>query len=105
MVIQFFTSNLVEGTGKSTFSDFFRSFVIGKKSSIISDTEPILTTFNKQLAGKLLVIFEELPTFSDKQWEGVSSKLKKAVTSDTENYSDKFEKRFKSSSLILMLKR
>ena len=89
----------IEGIGKSTFSDFLFHYVIGKKASTLSDAEPLLTANNKELCGKLLVIFEELPTFSDKAWEGVSSKLKKAVTSDMEKYADKYEKRFECENL------
>ena len=89
----------IEGIGKSTFSDFLYYYVIGKKASTLSDAEPLLTPNNKELCGKLLVVFEELPTFSDRHWEGVSSKLKKAITSDTEKYADKYEKRFECENL------
>lgn len=84
----------IEGIGKSTFSEFLQRYVIGSKNSVESDAQPLRTPYNKELCGKLLVVFEELPVFSDKEWEGISSTLKKSVTSSTQNYSDKFEKRF-----------
>lgn len=89
----------IEGIGKSTFSEFIQQYVIGRKNSTESDAEPLRSPYNKELCGKLLVVFEELPVFSDKEWEGVSSKLKKSVTSNMENYSDKYEKRFTCENL------
>lgn len=54
-----------EGIGKSTMSDFIKDYVLGSKSSTKADTTPLLTPFNKMLLGKLFVIFEELPTFTE----------------------------------------
>lgn len=89
----------VEGIGKSTFTEFLRKHVLGDKISIQSSEDPLKSPYNKILCGKLLVIFEELPTFNDKEWEGVSSKLKKMVTEDSLTYSDKYEKQFSTANI------
>ena len=55
--------------------------------------------FHKKLQGKIFVVFEELPTFSSSQWEGVSSKLKDYATGKYCNYSDKYEKKIELENL------
>ena len=87
-----------EGVGKSFFTDYLFAWVFGKAISAKSNTDPLLTSYNKILAGKLLVIFEELPVFSDNQWEGVSAKLKIAITDERMTYSDKFEHSFEAKN-------
>ena len=57
-----------EGIGKSTFTDFFRKYVIGPKLCMQSGSQPLISRFNKTLFCKLLVIFEELENFSTNQW-------------------------------------
>ena len=81
-----------EGLGKSTFSDYLRDWVIGTESYAKGMASHLLTDFNSMLRGKILVVFEELPVFSDQQWQGASSKLKDYVTGKVCAYSDKYEK-------------
>jgi len=80
-----------QGTGKSTETDFIINYVLGKDLCVISGTEPLLSNFNKILLGKLLVVFEELPTFSQKEWEVVSSKIKTMTTEKTFIYRSLFK--------------
>lgn len=89
----------IEGLGKSTFGEFLYYYVIGRKASTFSNKTPLTSDNNKELCGKLLVIFEELPVFSDREWETVSSTLKKAITCDMEKYCDKYEKKFECENL------
>src|SRR5690606_13754303 len=44
---------------------------------------PLKTKFNSELAGKILVIFEELENFSSSEWQGISTTLKRMITSPT----------------------
>jgi hypothetical protein len=60
-----------EGLGKSTMSNFIRDWVIGNQSVTKGIGSHLLTDNNSMLRGKLLVIFEELPVFSDQQWQGI----------------------------------
>ncbi len=56
-----------------------------RKQKLSSTAEPLLTSFNKIFMGKLLIIFEELPVFTDSQWSGVACRLKTLTTE--KNYS------------------
>jgi transposase len=46
-----------------------------------------------QLIGKLLVVFEELQAFTDKEWVAVDTEFKDYITGVMASYSDKYEKR------------
>ena len=88
-----------EGWGKSTETDFIFNYVFGKNICLISGTEPLTSNYNKIYMGKLLVIFEELPTFSDAQWKGVSSKLKTLTTEKVTTYRDLYEKAVQADNI------
>jgi hypothetical protein len=84
-----------EGAGKSTLPDYIIKFILGDSLATKCGTEPLKTPYNAILKGAILVVFEELPTFSKSEWIGVSSKLKDMVTSDTMIINEKYEKSFK----------
>lgn len=88
-----------EGIGKSTLSDFLKKYVLGDKITTNSKSDTLRSNFNKILCGKLLVVFEELPNFSDREWEGISATLKDYITGNETLYADKFEKQFKASNI------
>ena len=88
-----------QGYGKSTFFEFFSSFVLGNDLSLMSGSEPLLSKNNAILAGKLLVYFEELETFTTAQWMGVSSRLKKMATSSKMVYENKYEKPYEAKNI------
>ena len=83
-----------EGVGKSTFTDFMMKHVIGDKLSLMSGSSPLISNFNIILYCKLLVVYEELENFSVAQWQAVSSRIKRDVTSDTCSYEKKNETSF-----------
>jgi hypothetical protein len=83
-----------EGIGKSTFSNMLQDHVLGRLLAVTSGTEPLKGQYNKILLGKLLVILEDLQTFSATEWSGVTSQLKRMITEDTLDYRDLYEKRF-----------
>ncbi len=89
----------IEGIGKSSFSDFLKEYVLGPKISTLSKTDTLRSPFNKILCGKLLVVFEELPRFSDNEWEAISSILKDYITGSETLYADKNEKQFKARNI------
>jgi hypothetical protein len=72
-----------QGIGKSTLFVFLRDFVIGKALCLETGSAPIKSNFNNILGGKLLVILEELETFSTNEWMAISSRLKRYITSNT----------------------
>ena len=83
-----------EGVGKSTFTDFLMKYVIGNKLSLMSGSGPLLSNFNIILYCKLLVVYEELENFSISQWQVVSSRIKRDITSTTCTYEKKNETSF-----------
>ena len=88
-----------QGVGKSTETEFFINYVFGKEICLESSTEPLLTYYNKIYMGKLLIIFEELPTFSEAQWTAVSSKLKNLSTEKSCTYRDVYEKPVRAENI------
>jgi hypothetical protein len=88
-----------QGGGKSTELDFIINFVLGKDICLISGTEPLTSNFNKIFMGKLLILFEELPTFTTSAWAGVSSKLKTLTTESLTVYRDLFEKPIQAENI------
>lgn len=89
----------VEGTGKSTFTEFIKKYVLGEGITVKSNADPLRTAYNKILFGASLVIFEELPSFSSHDWEAISSKLKDMLTGDQLMYSEKYEKAFVAKNI------
>jgi hypothetical protein len=88
-----------QGYGKSTLFEFIRHHVLGNTLCYLSSSEPLLSKNNAILAGKLLVYFEELETFTTAQWMGVSSRLKKMATSDSMTYEDKYVKPYEARNM------
>jgi hypothetical protein len=72
-----------QGIGKSTLFCFIRDYVIGRNLCLETGSSPIKSNFNSILAGKLLVVLEELETFSINEWMAISSRLKRYITSNT----------------------
>ena len=88
-----------EGVGKSTLADFISEYVLGEAICCKGDVSVLKTDYNSRLCGKLLVYFEELPQFGNREWEGISSKLKDMITGSSFTYSDKYEKSFEAPNL------
>jgi hypothetical protein len=74
-------------------------YVFGEKICLTSTTEPLLTNYNKIYMGKILIIFEELTTFTDGQWNAVSSKLKTFATEKTCVFRDVYEKAIQADNI------
>ena len=81
----------MEGTGKSTESDFMMTYVLGDAISINSSPEPLTSQYNKSLLGKVYVTFEELPVFGTGQWSAVSSRAKQIAKSPKLDYRTLYE--------------
>jgi len=69
----------IEGTGKSTFTDFLREHVMGRELAIKSTSLPLKNGYNKGLCGKALVVMEELAT-NKFEWEQINSTFKDLIT-------------------------
>ena len=90
-----------EGIGKSTFTDFLVKYVIGQRLSLKSGSQPLISNFNSILFCKLLVVYEELENFGTTQWQTVSTRIKRDITSDTCHYESKGVDSFEAKKHIL----
>jgi len=66
-----------EGIGKSTFPDFLSEYVLGYKMTCPASSDVLLYRFNKSLCAMILAVFEELPTFSEREWSGATHNSRK----------------------------
>ena len=78
-----------QGCGKSTYPEFLRKYVMGSDLSLEAGSDPIKGRFNKELLAKVMVVFEELENFGPSEWIGISSKLKRWITSDVMTIEEK----------------
>ena len=72
-----------QGAGKTLPIEFIRKYVLGDALGVETGSGPLKTKFNSELAGKLLVQFEELENFSVSEWINISSVLKRIITSSS----------------------
>ena len=72
-----------QGIGKSCIIEWIRQHVIGHQLYFQGGSSPLKSKFNGELAGKLLVVFEELENFTTSEWQSISSVLKRQITSNT----------------------
>ena len=94
-----YLKSITQGIGKSTLTQFISKYVIGDKISIEASSEPLRSSFNAILSGKVLVTFEELETANQSEWYKISSALKRMSTSDEIQYADKHVKSYRSKNL------
>lgn len=82
----------IQGVGKSHTTDFLADYVLGDEIALIlNDVECLTSKNNSRLIGKLLIVFEEMPTVGKDQWMAVGSKIKHMVTGDTLSYGEMYQ--------------
>lgn len=84
----------IEGVGKSTLTEFISEYVIGNDVYLKGKSDHLKGEHNLGMLGKLLVVFEELQIFSEKEWHAIDAELKDLITCEKASYTDKYEKRF-----------
>lgn len=89
----------LKGVGKSTLHTFLMNYVLNQKLCLEGGSEPLKSKFNNILGGKLLVVFEELETFTKSEWGAVDSVLKRQITSDKICLQRKGEEAFFTDNL------
>ena len=83
----------VEGTGKSTFCDFIFDYLMNNKHIVLKANKELLTSgYTGSLMGKSIAYFEELPSFTKSQQEGVKVTLNDLCTSPMRSYTEKHVK-------------
>lgn len=86
-----------EGLGKSTLTVFFRKFVLSINGCedddlvLKTDSKCLKDKWNDILCEKFFVCFEELPVFSEYEWQVVSSALKDLITDDKMTKQEKYK--------------
>ena len=88
-----------QGIGKSTFTTFLMQYVIGRALSLETGSDPLVSRFNIELAGKLMVVFEEIELLSKSDWNAISTKFKRYTTSDVIMIESKGEKRYEAKNI------
>ena len=73
---------LMKGVGKTTLTQMLIDFILGNDLCLETGSEPIKSHFNSILGGKLLVVFEEIETFTQAEWSAIDCRLKRQITSD-----------------------
>lgn len=94
-----YLKSFIEGIGKSTVTQFILYHVLGKDICIEANSDALKCSFNEILSGKLMVVFEELESVCDKDWNMMSTKLKRWSTSNEIIYSDKYIKSYTSNNI------
>ena len=94
-----YLKSYVEGIGKSTVTQFIMNYVLGKNICIESNSDPLKTPYNEILAGKLMVVFEELECSGERDWSVMSTKLKRWSTSNEITYAEKYIKAYESRNI------
>lgn len=89
-----------QGCGKSTFPEFLRRFVMGEDIALETGSQPLKNAFNKELEGRIMVIFEELENFTVNEWIGISSTLKRWITSNTMRIERKGKDSYNVENLV-----
>lgn len=70
----------VQGTGKGTIIEFLLTKVLGSGLGFSTDSTESINGFNEQLAGKLLVNYDELPCATVGEWKQTHNNLKKLIS-------------------------
>ena len=78
----------IEGTGKSTLSEFISKYVIGMDLWTKGRAKNLLN-FGGIFMGKLLVTFEEMVSTQCSDWQGAGEEMKTFITEDLYNYNEK----------------
>ena len=88
-----------QGAGKSCFTEFLCK-VSGKQlATVIGKPSDVLERFNSELVGKILVVFEEMPTASKSEWNKYSDSMKDLITGDKLTIEKKYMNSYEIKNL------
>ena len=92
-----------QGTGKSAITEFLQSKVLGYNIVYVTSNPDCLFNFNHQIYGKILLIFEELPSMSKNQWCVIGNALKHFVTGKTYTHKEKMKTDFETPNHLSII--
>ena len=81
-----------QGTGKSAPFEIMLKYVFGEAVGLMTDNPDTITGFNSELAGKMMVVLEEMPTATNSEYRALSNRLKMLITYAELQIREKFEK-------------
>jgi hypothetical protein len=90
---------LIKGVGKSTLTTMLMDYILGNDLCLETGSGPIKSNFNSILGGKLVVIFEELETFTQSEWSAVDCRLKRQITSKKITLEKKGQDPFEATNI------
>jgi hypothetical protein len=90
---------LMKGVGKTTLTQMLIDFILGNDLCLKTGSEPIKSHFNSILGGKLLVVFEEIETFTQAEWSAIDCRLKRQITSNKITLEKKGQDPFQATNI------
>ena len=79
----------IQGTGKSSITDFLLDF-LGSNLSYFASSPEIVMKWNGPLKGKILLVLEEMPSSSISEWKAYNARLKSYITNPYLDTEDKY---------------
>jgi hypothetical protein len=79
-----------QGIGKSIITDFLSKYVIGDELSYTYSEVSSFLKFNSPLLGRLLIVFEEVPSADQYEWSTFADRLKYCLTGGKIDIERKF---------------
>ncbi|MEM5804009.1 MAG: DUF5906 domain-containing protein, partial [Candidatus Aenigmatarchaeota archaeon] len=89
-----------QGIGKSIITDFLSNYVIGNELSYTYSEVSSFLKFNSPLMGRLLIVFEEVPSSDQYEWRLFGDRLKHCLTGNTIDIERKFKDKLKVPNTV-----
>jgi hypothetical protein len=93
----------IQGLGKSMITEFIEHDVLGTKLVETTNKADVLTGFNSQLVGKILLVFEELPSEGPIEWRRTTNSIKHIITSKTIEFEEKHKAKYPAPNIISVI--
>jgi len=95
--------NSIQGTGKSIITEFLQEHVLGYDMVTVDSDPNILFGYNEDLTGKILMVLEEMPANSQREWFNITNKLKHFVTGKTLKIKEKYKNTIEIKNMVSII--
>jgi hypothetical protein len=92
-----------QGLGKSIITEFVEEKVLGGQLVHTTNNAKVLTEFNSQLIGKLLLVFEELPSEGANEWRKTTNDIKNIITAPKIIFEEKYKPSYPAQNIISVI--